>query len=148
MSKKESDLGKDILPAECEKILKELNLVLVERGKNYSDIRENSQTFDALMRELGVDPGPISAVPFHCLSNIVTKLARLQASDWKHQDSWLDIAGYAILALANIRREEQEQEQEQECCPSPRLTPCSAFRPEPDYLGDPYTHVGLSWLTD
>ena len=147
MSKKEEAWSvalplKDILRAECEKILKELNLVLVERGKNYSDIRENSQTFDALMQRLGVDPGPIHAVPFHCLSNIVTKLARLQASDWKHQDSWLDIAGYAILALANIRREEQEQEQEQKqeqkCYPS---TPCSAFRPETDYLGG-------SWITD
>jgi hypothetical protein len=86
-------------------ILHELHETLVVRGRNYADIRENSQVFATLMSNLGVDrPHGMSDTDFHCLANICTKLARMTTGSRLHEDNWLDLAGYAILALADIRQ--------------------------------------------
>ena len=94
------------LLAECSAILTELHNTLVERDGNYADIRDNSRTFGEIVEALGLlrpTNTAWSATQVHCISNIVTKLARLSTGDTSHQDSWLDIAGYAILALAATR---------------------------------------------
>ena len=80
--------------------------VLVERGANYADIADNSASFAALMAVQGIDkPRDMSDVEFHCLANISTKLARMSMGSRTHEDNWVDIANYAVLALACLRRE-------------------------------------------
>jgi hypothetical protein len=86
-------------------VLDDMRRVLVERGATYADIADNSRVFSALMLSLGVrPPDHMTPTQFHCLANICTKLARVTTGDWLHEDSYLDIANYAVLILADIRR--------------------------------------------
>lgn len=78
--------------------------VLVNRGASYADISDNSEVFAKLMKALGIQPPPgMGDVEFHCISNICGKLARSTASR-THEDNWVDMANYAILQLADLRR--------------------------------------------
>ena len=85
--------------------------MLVERGANYADIADNSASFAALMAVQGIDkPRDMSDVEFHCLANISTKLARMSTGSRTHEDNWVDIANYAVLALACLRRETMKKD--------------------------------------
>lgn len=85
--------------------------VLIDRGSTYADIADNGQAFDRILRGLGVDRAPnMNPVMFHCMSNIATKLARFATGDAYHEDTFVDIAGYAILIAAHHRRIKAWQE--------------------------------------
>lgn len=58
-----------------------------------------------LMAAAGIRMPSEDETSMHCLTNINVKIARLASSGFDHQDSVLDIAGYAILWLAHLRRE-------------------------------------------
>ena len=91
------------------RVLKDMGDILVDRGANYSDIAENSEVFSALMQASGIIiPPSMSSVEFHCLTNIYTKLARMASGARDHEDNWVDIANYAVLALADLRRRKDD----------------------------------------
>jgi hypothetical protein len=90
----------------ADETLAKMQYILVERGATYSDISDNSAVFAQIMRAMGVvTPEGMSDTEFHCMANIATKLARIASGDRRHQDSWLDMANYAVLNLSNIVRE-------------------------------------------
>ena len=77
----------------------------MNRGGTYGDIDDNSATFAHMMHGVGITtPAEMTNTQFHCMSNISTKLARLATTNFVHEDSWLDLANYAILALASLQR--------------------------------------------
>ena len=93
-------------------ILDDMRTTFVDRGANYADIADNSVIFTQVMQAMGVRlPEGMTAVEFHCLANISTKLCRIASAyaigGKPHQDNWLDMAGYAMLSLADIRRKAQ-----------------------------------------
>lgn len=102
-----TDIG-DITPY-ADGVLNQMREVLVDRAGSYADIADNSNVFHLLQQAIGVVPAVgMGRVQQHVLSNICTKLARLSSPSevgFNHEDSWLDIANYAVLALAHIRRQ-------------------------------------------
>lgn len=94
----------------ASKALADMQTVLVERGGSYADIADNGRVFRSLMESLGIQiPVGMTDVEFHSLSNICTKLARLTTGSRDHQDNWVDIANYATLQLADMRRNIQDR---------------------------------------
>lgn len=86
-------------------VLGQMQSVLVERGASYADIADNSRVFATILRNMGVTvPEGMSDTEFHCIANIATKLARRAVGDPAHEDTWVDIANYAVLQLADMRR--------------------------------------------
>lgn len=88
-----------------------MRTVLVERGANYADIADNSCVFTTIMEAMGVKrPEGMTEVEFHCMSNIATKMARLATGNRQHEDNWTDLANYAVLQLADMRRTKKAKE--------------------------------------
>lgn len=105
----------------CEKTIAKLHETLVARGASYGSFFQNSEmaiSIQEILQTTGQDyriamhdraeiqanaPVPLSLI--HLLLNatnmIAAKQSRLFATPI-HADSWLDIAGYAILAHAAI----------------------------------------------
>ena len=92
-----------------KKILEELNATLVERGANYSDFEDNAAINQNIAATLGfaqlvVLPSsgvsPVSHTVATAVEMIRGKLSRLACNGWDHRDSWIDIAGYALLVAA------------------------------------------------
>jgi hypothetical protein len=82
------------------------NPILNEREKTHGDYivqAEISQALkDVLARMSGYPdmPAPVR----ESLEMICCKMARLVCGDYRHDDSWCDIAGYADLARSAIRK--------------------------------------------
>lgn len=83
---------------------------LVGRGDSYADIEVNSEIYCAIMKAQGVQFPSANDTAMHCHANIATKLARLGSSGFSHHDSVLDIAGYAILWLADLKRRDWRED--------------------------------------
>ena len=77
---------------------------LTEREKTYGAFGDVAATAVALKNALtdGVTSRDCSDVQREALSMIATKMARIVNGDPDYVDSWHDIAGYALLAIANI----------------------------------------------
>lgn len=74
------------------------------RGADYADYEDNSKVAVAIMRALGEDPDR-SDDAINSMFYIAGKLSRLaMLNGSKHRDSWLDIAGYALLQVAILDR--------------------------------------------
>lgn len=88
--------------------LEELSITLSQRGDSYADFEDNSRIAVGITELIGfMQPVTRTSAPqapqINAASLIATKLSRL-ADNPKHLDSWLDIAGYAILAHATTVR--------------------------------------------
>ena len=95
-----------------ENVLADLHKTLVQRGSSYADFADNSRVFTELMAALGIKkPDGMSQVSFHGQAMICTKLARDATGDRTHEDTWVDIANYAVLILADLRRTKSMQVQ-------------------------------------
>jgi len=83
-------------------VLGELSRILVDRSKDYKDFQDVSTVNQSIARSLfaSVSFGGVPDSTLTAIENIRGKLARLSSSGWEHRDSWIDIAGYAILAVA------------------------------------------------
>lgn len=81
-------------------VLDELRHVLVsERSQDYGRALDNFERMASVTNASStVDMDWLDAAK----AMIAMKLARLAANP-THEDSWLDIAGYAVLVLANLR---------------------------------------------
>lgn len=86
----------------------ELRETLGGRDTSYKDFADNSAAALAIMQACGLEASNTDAFPtsyhLNAMTQIAAKLSRL-AGNPTHEDSWLDIAGYAILALACTRRD-------------------------------------------
>jgi len=88
-----------------DKALADMREVLVERGKNYADIADNSRVFTQIMTALGVKlPDGMTETQYHCFSNIATKMARYATGNKGHDDNFVDMANYGVLMMADTRR--------------------------------------------
>ena len=76
---------------------------LAERAKVYGSFRDLSDTAQSLKDVMASTSGysRLSNVHMEALDLIATKIARILTGDPYHEDSWLDIAGYATLAKDN-----------------------------------------------
>lgn len=80
---------------------KGINRTLTERGKRYGVFAEQaqiSQEFkDIWRRHAKAKTTPLSVDQREALDMICAKIARILNGDPCYADSWLDIAGYAML---------------------------------------------------
>lgn len=83
-----------------------LGTALASRGDSYSDITDNASVFIDALKGHGVEFPSKNDTAMYCNAMIQAKLARLACSGWNHQDSVMDIAGFAILWLAQLKRME------------------------------------------
>lgn len=80
--------------------------LLTDRGGNYGDYLTNALLSQRLKRTLTDHASDLDKVlPEHMwesLDHIATKMARIVNGNCYHRDSWLDIAGYALLVADNL----------------------------------------------
>jgi DNA-binding Xre family transcriptional regulator len=79
-----------------------LKEMLAERGSTYGDFAELATVAQDLKNVLTNDE--MNAVQRECMELICTKLARIVTGNPNYADNWLDIAGYAQLAVDDINR--------------------------------------------
>lgn len=80
--------------------MNELDKVLQSRGSSYGDFRamaEKAQLLKSMIKSESMNPAQKEVIDLIC-----TKLARLSEGDCNNRDSWLDIAGYAQLAVVYV----------------------------------------------
>lgn len=88
-----------------QQLLTELGDIFVNRGASYSDFSDNSRVSQDLSRAFGTDADTgTDDTTTNGVEMLRHKLSRLAASGWNHRDSWLDIAGFALLIAANQDR--------------------------------------------
>ncbi len=77
----------------------DLNITLAERDKVYGSFREKAILSQSIMHLLRRHPTPnMTEAQWEALQMIVHKITRIVVGDPNHLDTWLDIAGYAMLA--------------------------------------------------
>jgi len=84
-----------------KELLSEATKIVASRGKDYGDIKTNHKRIADLwsvILEKEIKPTDVAM----CM--IAVKMARLIETP-EHQDSWVDIAGYAAIA-AEIQKED------------------------------------------
>ena len=89
----------------------DLSKTLTDRGSEYGSITKSfKKTAEAISIAIWGDVGTFSVFDT-VKTQIAIKLSRLQ-TDPMHRDSWLDIAGYAIIAyvLCKIKQDEKKKE--------------------------------------
>lgn len=86
----------------CERVL---NLVAFDRQSDYGCANRSFGRIAALWSALlGIE---ITA-PQVAGMMILLKASRLEGSGWRHEDSWLDLMGYALLGADLARTESAE----------------------------------------
>jgi hypothetical protein len=82
-----------------------IDIVCKARNKAYGDAEDNfaniAEVMTTILRAKLKEGERITAVDVSALS-VAIKVGRL-ATDVKHEDSWLDLAGYALCALGILR---------------------------------------------
>jgi len=111
----------------CAKALEQLHKTLVERGASYGSFFDNSKVavsileniqggdrkrrnelHDKMCQQNGLEtPTSLVYVVLNAQAQIASKLSRLSQTPL-HLDSWLDLAGYAILAHAAIAMQQPQ----------------------------------------
>ena len=83
----------------------EVGALLEGREGSYGDYGTNMRRLAELKGQIGRIQCPVlRESAFH----ICGKLARIANGEEEHEDSWRDIAGYALLALGWIRTEQDD----------------------------------------
>lgn len=94
--------------AHVRRSVEELQTTLTGRGQTYADFRHNSRVACDILISMGIGlPQTPTATQANAATMIAAKLSRLTFNP-DHADSWLDIAGYAILAHAALAAGESE----------------------------------------
>jgi hypothetical protein len=74
--------------------------ILSARGDTYADFSDNTQAMVGILRALGFKfPDHFHDNMIGALLHLAAKLSRIPQSPG-HRDNWLDLANYAVLALA------------------------------------------------
>ena len=78
-----------------------MNDLLNERAKTHGDFAETARMSQALKSLMGTGYRypELSDAQCEALDMIAVKIARIVSGDPNHKDTWIDIAGYAQLAL-------------------------------------------------
>ena len=93
--------------------MNEVDQILEQRQSTHGEFEHHavySASIKAVMRALPQHWNVLSPVQQEALDMIAHKMARVLAGDNKHRDHWLDIIGYAKLALDWIDKVENEAE--------------------------------------
>jgi hypothetical protein len=85
----------------------DIDETLQERQKTYGDFRDVAASA-VLIRDLLVSR-PYRAIQEEALTMIANKLARIIQGDPDYPDSWRDIAGYAMLVVAELEEMRKSQ---------------------------------------
>ena len=87
--------------------------LLTDRGGNYGEYLTNALLSQKLKRTLTDHASDLGkALPEHMwesLDHIATKMARIVNGNCYHRDSWLDIAGYALLIVDHLEALEAKE---------------------------------------
>lgn len=95
---------------EASKLMEELTNLLIERYNKYGDFETVAKIFQNLeWANTEVDQAPAQA-QITALSMINLKIARLKNNSLFDEDTWIDIMGYAALAIIAKRRRKQGAE--------------------------------------
>lgn len=89
-------------------LLERALLIVEERGNEYGDARSTLDHI-ANMWAAYLDT-PVSAADV-AIMNMQQKMVRLRSAQGQHQDSWIDLAGYAAIGSEAVYEEEMEQEE-------------------------------------
>lgn len=86
---------------------KEIEQILIERGKSYGSYKDNCKVLEAMQVALESAPKfkSLPTTTRYAIIVILMKIVRLGCGGF-HEDSLRDIAGYATLALED--KEEQQ----------------------------------------
>lgn len=84
----------------------DIKSVLEERGESYGDYKTTAVLSQGMggMLMLGASYSSASEASKESMQMIVRKLVRLSNGGDKHKDNWVDIIGYAQLALDEISK--------------------------------------------
>lgn len=83
--------------------MSEVDATLAERGAIYGDyagVALTSQALKSVLHDGASFETRLSAIEQESIDMIANKLARI-VNGKRHRDSWLDIAGYAMLAAGD-----------------------------------------------
>jgi len=85
----------------------ELNEVLAERGSRYGSFGGHADVTQAIKRVMQRHQGwgNLTASQKEALEMIAHKIGRIINGDPDYVDSWLDVAGYAQLVVAQLKGE-------------------------------------------
>lgn len=83
-----------------------LDEILEKRGQSYGDYSDQAHTAQMLKESFRNAPSypDMLAVERESLDMIAVKLSRIMTGSPHHEDSWVDIAGYAQLVVDLLRR--------------------------------------------
>ncbi len=91
----------------------DINPTLIERGNRYGTFQGNAQVSQGLKGiirfELEQRGKVLAPDQQEALEMICHKISRIIEGDANYDDSWVDIAGYATLIAARLRRDQQAQ---------------------------------------
>lgn len=96
-----------------EALLAVAKLTTEDRSQTHGDPIEQFQTAQALKDILFSEPHDMNPVERECAQMICTKLSRAARGKAGHTDHWLDIIGYAAIAVESRHIEEQQKSEEE-----------------------------------
>jgi hypothetical protein len=79
--------------------------ILEERSHTHGDFKENAEAAQILKNTIRIYKKPgieLTPVQREALDNICQKIARIITGNPNHADNWLDVSGYATLALREL----------------------------------------------
>ncbi len=82
--------------------------ILVEHEKSHGSFHDNANYAQVLKELFCSSPHFSELCPEHkeSLDMVASKLARILSGGSQHKDNWLDISGYALLALEACKQEQ------------------------------------------
>ena len=81
---------------------RQLAEILEERDGSHGDWKSNAEKAQGIKEHLTSIEDPVLR---EAAEAIAVKLARAASGGEFHEDTWLDVAGYALLAVGHVRSE-------------------------------------------
>lgn len=79
--------------------MKQVQAIIKQRGESYGDYKDQAAIARKFKSEIEKHTHKMTDIQREALDMIAVKISRLINGDTSHRDSWVDIIGYATLAL-------------------------------------------------
>lgn len=86
--------------------------IIKERSDSYGEFRENATVAQLLKEAIQMETNYSNMPPYmrESLDIICSKISRMVTGSYKHEDNWVDIQGFAKLALDRLREDKDYEE--------------------------------------
>ena len=88
----------------------QVQAIIKQRGDAYGDYATQAEIARTFKREIEKRTDKMTPTQREALDMIAVKISRLVNGDPSHRDSWVDIVGYAILAISELDRANADKE--------------------------------------